>query len=112
MRSILAGLAGLSVSFAATAGVMAQTAPAPTAAAPATAAAAKASVETTTIGDLMADPTTMAVLQKDLPEVLSDPRIEQAKGMTLKEIQPYSEGKLDDAKLAAVQKDLDAATKQ
>jgi len=105
MRLILAGLAGLSLTAAASA--MAQTTPAP-----ATAAPAKVSVDTTTIGDLMANPATMAVLQKDLPEVLSDPRIEQAKGMTLKEIEPYSEGKLDDTKLAAIQKDLDAASKQ
>ncbi len=105
MRSILAGAAGLSLVLAA--GATAQTSPPPSSAA----APAKASVDTTTIGDLMANPATMAVLQKDLPEVLSDPRIEQAKGMTLKEIEPYSEGKLDDAKLAAIQKDLDAATK-
>ena len=104
MRLILAGLAGLSMSLAA-AGAMAQTPSAPTAAAP-----AKASVDGTTVGDLMANPATMAVLQKDVPEVLADPRIEQAKGMTLKEIEPYSEGKIDDAKLAAIQKDLDAAT--
>jgi len=105
MRLILAGLAGLSLTAAA--GAMAQTTPAP-----ATAAPPKVSVDTTTIGDLMANPATMAVLKKDLPEVLSDPRIEQAKGMTLKEIEPYSEGKLDDTKLAAIQKDLDAANKQ
>jgi hypothetical protein len=104
MRLILAGLAGLSMSLA-VAGAMAQTA-----AAPAAAATAKASVDSTTVGDLMANPVTMAVLQKDVPEVLADPRIEQAKGMTLKEIEPYSEGKIDDAKLAAIQKDLDAAT--
>ncbi len=109
MRLILAGMAGLSLTVAA--GAMAQTTPAPAAVAPTAAAPAKASVDTTTIGDLMANPATMAVLQKDLPEVLSDPRIEQAKGMTLKEIEPYSEGKLDDAKLAAIQKDLDAAGK-
>ncbi len=101
MRSILAGLAGLSLALSAGAGALAQPA-----------APAKPSVETTTIGDLMAKPATLAVLQKDLPVVLSDPRIEQAKGMSLREIQPYSEGKLDDAKLAAVQKDLDAAAKQ
>ncbi|MEO8926853.1 MAG: hypothetical protein ABI306_06785 [Caulobacteraceae bacterium] len=109
MRLILAGLAGLSLSLAASAG-MAQTSPAPAAApAPAAPPPAKASVDSTTIADLMANPATMAVLKKDLPELLSDPRIEQAKGMTLKEVEPYSEGKIDDAKLADVQKDLDAA---
>ena len=102
MRFMTLGLAGFSIALAG--GAMAQTSPAPTAAAP-----AKASVDTTTIGDLMANPATMAVLQKDLPELVSDPRLPQAKGMTLKEVEPYSEGKIDDAKLAAVQKDLDAA---
>ncbi len=102
MRFMTLGLAGLSLALAG--GATAQTSPAPAAAAP-----AKASVETTTIGDLMANPATMAVLQKDLPELVSDPRLPQAKGMTLKEVEPYSEGKIDDAKLAAVQKDLDAA---
>jgi hypothetical protein len=115
MRSILAGVAGLCISLATVAGAMAQTpAAAKTPAAaqtPAAAAPAKPSVDGTTVGDLMANPATMAVLQKDVPAVLSDPRIEQAKGMTLKEIEPYSEGKLDDAKLAAIQKDLDAAAK-
>ena len=104
MRAFLAGVAGLAVSLAA-AGVMAQT----PAAAPA--AAAKPSVDSTTVGDLMANPATMAVLKKDTPDLLADPRLEQAKGMTLKEIEPYSEGKLDDAKLVAIQKDLDAAAK-
>ena len=104
MRFLTLGLAGLSIALAAGAGALAQTSPAPAAAAP-----AKASVDTTTIGDLMANPATMAVLQKDLPELISDPRLPQAKGMTLKEVEPYSEGKIDDAKLAAVQKDLDAA---
>ncbi len=102
MRFMTLGLAVLSLALAG--GAMAQTTPAPAAAAP-----AKASVDTTTIGDLMANPATMAVLQKDLPELISDPRLPQAKGMTLKEVEPYSEGKIDDAKLAAVQKDLDAA---
>jgi hypothetical protein len=102
MRFMTLGLAGLSLFLAA--GAMAQTSAAPAAAAP-----AKASVETTTIGDLLDNPATKAVLEKDLPELVSDPRLPQAKGMTLKEVEPYSEGKIDDAKLAAVQKDLDAA---
>jgi hypothetical protein len=106
MRAILTAVAGLSLALAA-ADVMAQT----PAASPAAAPAAKPSVDATTVGDLMANPATMAVLKKDLPDLLADPRLEQAKGMTLKEVEPYSEGKIDDAKLAAVQKDLDAAAK-
>ncbi len=71
-------------------------------------ATAKYSIDKTTVGDLMADPAAKAILDKDLPGLTSDARIEQAKGMTLKDIEPYSEGKIDDAALAKVQKDFDA----
>jgi hypothetical protein len=69
-------------------------------------------VETTTIADLLADPGAKAVLEKDIPQVLADPRLPQAMGMTLRDIVPYSDGAIDDAKLSAIQKDLDAAKKQ
>ena len=110
MRLLTAGLAGLTLALAGF-GAVAQ----PTAAAPAAAAAAipaapgKASVETTTIGDLIANPNAKAVLQKDLPELLSYPGLDQITGMTLRDISKFPEAKLDDAKLAAIQKDLDAA---
>ena len=107
MRVLTAGIFGLTLALTATAGAMAQTTPAP-AAAP----AGKPSVETTTIGDLIANPAAKAVLAKDIPELLSYDGLDQIKGMTLRAVEPYSEGKIDDAKLTAIQKDFDALPAQ
>ena len=67
------------------------------------------SVETTTIGDLLGDPATKAVLQKDMPALISYDGLDQIKGMTLRDISKYPQAQLDDAKLAAMQKDFNAA---
>ena len=106
MRFAIAGLAGLTITLAA--GALAETAatPPPAAAAP---AASGPSVETTTIADLLADPATKAVLQKDMPALISYDGLDQIKGMTLRDISKYPQAQLDDAKLAAIQKDFDAA---
>jgi para-nitrobenzyl esterase len=104
MRTLIAGLSGLTLALAA-AGALAQPAPA---AAPMAGMAAKPSVDKTTIGDLLANPAAKAVVDKDLPGLTADPRLQQAMGMTLKDIEPYSEGKIDDAALAKVQADFDA----
>jgi len=103
MRVLTAGLIGLALALTATAGAMAQT---PMAASPAP--AGKPSVETTTIGDLIANPATKAVLAKDMPQLLAYDGLDQIKGMTLRAVEPYSEGKIDDALLTTVQKDFDA----
>lgn len=101
MRTIIAGLAGLSITLAAGA--------ATAQAGPATAASAgKPSVETTSIGDLVDNAKTKAVLSKDLPALLSYDGLDQIKGMTLRDISKYPQANLDDAKLAAIQKDFDA----
>ena len=119
MRILPLGLAVTDIALAA-AGTMAQTKPAPATPAapaapatpaPAAAAPAKASVETTTIGDLLGNPTRQAVIAKDMPDLITYPGLDQIKGMTLRDISKYPEAKLDDAKLAAIQKDLDAAKK-
>jgi hypothetical protein len=111
MRRLTAGLAGLALAMTAL-GAHAQTAAAP-AAAPATipAAAGAMSVENTTIGDMLADPGGKAVLEKDMPKLVSYPGLDQIKGMTLRGISVYPEAELDDAKLTSIQKDLDAAKK-
>ena len=70
--------------------------------------ATKPSVKTSTINDLLANPATKAVVDKDLPGLTADPRLEQAMSMTLTDIEPYSEGKITDAVLAKVQSDFDA----
>ena len=69
------------------------------------------SVETTTIGDLLASDPSKAVIAKDMPALVAYPGLDQIKGMTLRAISAYPEAQLDDAKLAMIQKDLDAAKK-
>ena len=110
MRRLTAGLAGLALTLAAL-GAHAQTAAAPAAPAAIPSAPGAMSVENTTIGDLLADPGGKAVLEKDMPKLVSYPGLDQIKGMTLRGISVYPEAELDDAKLAAIQKDLDAAKK-
>jgi hypothetical protein len=114
MRTLLVGLSALALAMAAGA-ALAQSAPAsapPTAAGAPMAAmpgmASKPSVKTSTISDLLANPTTKAIVDKDLPGLTADPRLEQAMSMTLTDIEPYSEGKITDAVLAKVQADFDA----
>jgi len=104
MKTLIAGLAALTLAFGAAGAASAQAA-----ATPIPAAAGALSVETTTIGDLIADPAAKAVLAKDLPALLTYEGLDQIKGMTLRAISVYPQAQLDDAKLAAIQKDLDAA---
>jgi hypothetical protein len=112
MRVLTAGFAALALALGlglAAGAASAQTAPAT---APIAAAPGALSVETTSIGDLLADPGGLAVLTKDMPALISYPGLDQIKGMTLRGISVYPEAQLDDAKLAAIQKDLDAAKKK
>jgi para-nitrobenzyl esterase len=106
MRRLIVGLAGLAMALGVAAGAAAQTPAAPIPAAP-----GAASVETTTIGDLLDNPASKAVIAKDMPDLIAYPGLDQIKGMTLRAISAYPEAKLDDAKLTAIQKDLDAAKK-
>ena len=97
---LVAGLAALATLAAVPA--FAQT-PAP--AAPAM-AAGPMSVDKTTIGALWANPTSQAVLEKDVPGI--EQYMDQIKDMTLAQVAPMSQGAIDDAKLKAIQADLDA----
>ena len=84
----------------------AQTAPAPAAAptaAPAT--AAKFSIDTP-VQDLYADPAAKAVMDKHLPGLTAHPQYDRSKAISLRQLQPYSDGKLTDQLLAAVDADL------
>ncbi|MFM8939360.1 MAG: hypothetical protein ACKOEY_05020 [Phenylobacterium sp.] len=92
-KTLVAGLAGLSIALAGGAAF----------------AAAGKSVDTTPIAELAADPAGKAVLDKELPGITQHPAYEQFQGMTLRQLQPMSGGMLTDEKLAAIQKDLDAA---
>ena len=77
----------------------AQTAPAP-AASPA-AAAGKLTLDTP-IQDIVADAQGKAVIDKHLP----GPQYDMIKGLSLKQLQPYSDGKLTDEILAKTAADL------
>jgi hypothetical protein len=103
MRFAVAGLAGAIVMLAA-ASASAQSNTADTAI---PAASPKASVESTTIGDLVANDKTKAVLQQDMPALLSYEGLDQIKGMTLRDISKYPQAGLDQTKLAKIQKDFD-----
>jgi hypothetical protein len=69
-------------------------------------ASAALSSATTTIGDLLDNPASRAVLEKHLPDVVNSDQIDMARGMTLRDIQQYSADVVTDAKLAAIDADL------
>jgi hypothetical protein len=94
-KMLAASLAGLSMILAAGAAL----------------AADAPKVETTTIEDLAANPATKAILDKDVPMLTSHPAFDQFKAMTLKALQPLSQGALTDEILATVQADLDKLPK-
>ncbi|MGK6354049.1 hypothetical protein ACMGDH_02340 [Sphingomonas sp. DT-207] len=89
-------------------GAFAQTAPAP---APATATATPATAKfnlDTPIEALVADPRAKAVLDADLPGTTTHPAYESFKSMSLRAVQPFSDGKLTDEMLKKVEVDLAA----
>jgi hypothetical protein len=73
-----------------------------------TAPASKYSVETTLIGDLLANDATKAIVLKYMPTLMDSPYLEQVKQMTLRGVSAYPQAGLDDAKLKAMQAELDA----
>lgn len=85
--------------------VIAQTAPAaPAATAPAAPAAAPAAKYTldTPIETLVADAAAKAVLDADIPGMTAHPAFDQFKSMSLKQLQPISQGQITDEQLAKV----------
>jgi len=116
MRTLIAAIAGASAALAVSAAsaeapaAAPAAAPAPAADTPIPAASPKASVETTTIGDLVTNDKTKAVLQADMPELLSYDGLDQIKGMTMRDISKYPQANLDQARLVKIQKDFDAIT--
>lgn len=73
---------------------------------PALAAAPAYSTAGTTIGALLANPQTKAVLVKYIPDVVNNGQITMANGMTLKAIQSYSGDALNDDVLAKIDGEL------
>ena len=69
------------------------------------AAAGKFSVDKTPIGTIWADPKGKEILLKQLPPL--EQYMDQIKDMTLAQVAPMSQGAIDDAKLKAIQADLD-----
>ena len=61
-----------------------------------------------TIEALVADPATKAVLDKHLPAIDRHPAYAQFKGMTLRQVAPFSQGNITDAKITAIDTDLKA----
>ncbi len=84
----------------------AQTAPAAPAA-DAAKPAAKFNLDTP-IGELLANDAAKAVLDKELPGLTQLPQLEMIKGLGLKQLQPYSDGKLTDELLAKTETALAA----
>ena len=89
-KMLAAGLAGLTRMFSAGA-ALAEDPP---------------TVDKTPIADLAAKPETKAILDKDVPGLTAHPAFEQFKGMTLKDLQPMSQGQLTDDMIKAVEADL------
>jgi para-nitrobenzyl esterase len=79
-----------------------------TATAPAAAPAPKSafSVDETDIGTLLDNPATKAVLDKLLPGLSTNPQIDMARAMTLKQVQGYAPDKIKDEALVQVQAEL------
>jgi hypothetical protein len=62
----------------------------------------------TTIGELLDNPQTKAILEKYLPDVANSDQIDMARGMTLTAIQAYAADTVTDEKLKAIDAELAA----
>ncbi len=82
----------------------AQTAPAPAPAAT-TAPAAKLTIDST-VEAIAADPRGKAILDAQFPGMLAHESYPMFKGMSLKQLQPYSNGRVTDAHIATVTAEL------
>jgi hypothetical protein len=70
--------------------------------------AAPAFTVDTPIRDLLADARAAAVLEKHIPGVAEHPARPQFEAMSLKQVQPLSQGMITDAMLAAIDTELKA----
>jgi hypothetical protein len=98
-KIIAASLAVASLAFAS--GAFAQTAPA----APAAAASGALTLDTP-IETIAANPAGKAVLDKDLPGLTTHAMYDQFKSMSLKDLQPMSQGAVSDEALKKTGEDL------
>ncbi len=81
-------------------------APSPSSAPAASAAASGALTLDTPIEDIVANPAGKAVLDKDLPGLTTHPAYDQFKSMSLKEVEPMSQGAITEAMLTKAGADL------
>lgn len=65
--------------------------------------------ENTTIAAIAATPAGKAALEKNIPELLPHPAYDQFKGMTLRQLEPFSGGIITSEKIAAVEASLKGA---
>ena len=100
--AIVIGLLGACVAGAASAQT-AQPAPAPAHENHAARPTIESSIEA-----LINDPATKAVMDKHLPGLAEHSAYSQFKGMTLRQVAPFSEGKITNAIIAAIDADLKA----
>lgn len=66
--------------------------------------------EDSTVGDLLDNPKTKAVLEQLIPTFVNAERIDDALGMTLREVQPYAADLLTDEVLAKIDAELAKVT--
>jgi hypothetical protein len=105
-KSIIIGLAALSLGFASAGATFAQTAAEPDVNTPAAKTGAP-SVDWP-ISDLLDNPAAHAVLAKDLPALLTYDGLDMIKGMSIRNISQYPQAQIDGPKLASIQADLAA----
>jgi alpha-L-rhamnosidase len=68
----------------------------------------KWSIETTIVGQLLANPDTKAVLQKHAPQAVNNPDFAQASSMTLREVAEFAADYFTAERLKAIEADLSA----
>lgn len=71
-----------------------------------TAAATGYSAASTDLGTLLDNPATKAVLEKYVKDLISNPQIDMARAMTLKQLQSYAGDALTDDTLAKIDAEL------
>ena len=107
--SLSAALLASAIAFGATGAAMAQT-EATTAAPSEPVKSGPPSIDWP-IQDLLADRDAKGVIEKNLPGVQDDPRLDAVKTMSLRRVATFSEAQIDQAKLDAIQTDLAALSK-
>lgn len=107
MKFALSAIAALACLTSAAASAQTSPAPAPAPAPAAPAAPATFSLDTP-IEALVADPRSKAVIDARLPTLVTNPAYEMIKAMSLRQVQPFSQGALTDEIMAAIAADLAA----